>query len=264
MINIFKPKPVKFGELSNLFNQSLVPYAKEMTEGERLLQSVKGDISSQRSELTNVFNREMEREAQSGEDFSFGNESPLDLGETNVIQAPKASPDVPSVNVTGDAHKRRADVKYNGVPASVRYNNPAAAYPRASDNKYGLEGYGVLDGGKQGTHKIGKFPTPVHGGAANFDLFASKYKGMTLYNAVAKWRGNKARGEKVVVPKGYDPNQRVTSAFLNDPDRAVDFFRKMAQHETGSKQALSNEQWGEAWKMWKAGGAKNYERLKRG
>lgn len=206
-------------------------------------------------------------------DDPFADPSDVDFGDTldhqGEIDSPpvdinnlRRSKDVKSVKVTEGAHRRRSDIKYNGVPASVRYNNPAAAYPRAGDNKYGLIGYGVLNGGKQGMHRIGRFPTPVHGGAANFDLFASNYTGLTLRQAVSRWRGNGGRGEKVVVPKGFNPNQRVTSAFLNNPKRAINFFRKMAEHETGSKQALSSAQWQEAWKMWKAGGAKNYEKLR--
>jgi hypothetical protein len=147
------------------------------------------------------------------------------------------------------------NIPYNGVKASVRYNNPAAAYPRKGDEKYGLEGYGVLKSG-QGTHKIGRFPTPVHGAAANFDLFAEKYEGMTFKAAVAKWRGNTERGEKVVVPAGYDPDEKISKKFLDDPKRAMDFFSKMASHESAGEGGLSNSEWRKAWDMWKAGGSK--------
>lgn len=203
--------------------------------------------------------------AESEKQFGFQKSNEIELGDFSTPKDDSdAEVDVPTVKVDGSAHKNRADIpfKKGGPTAAIRYNNPAAAYPRPSDNKYGLEGYGVLKAGKQGTHKIGRFPTPVHGGAANFDLFASKYKGMTMYDAVAKWRGNKARGEKVVVPKGYNPKQKIDSKFLEDPNRAVDFFKKMAVHESAGKQGLSSNEWKEAWKMWKAGGSKNYEKLK--
>ena len=160
----------------------------------------------------------------------------------------------PPVKINPQAHLKRSDVSRNGQTAAIRYNNPAAAYPRKADNKYGLIGYGILKSG-QGTHKIGRFPTPIHGAAANFDTFASGYKGLTVYQAVRKWRGNAGRGEKTVVPKGYDPNMKITGDFLNNQERATDFFRKMALHESAGKQGLSKSQWKEAWKMWKNGGA---------
>ena len=68
MINIFQPKPIKFGELSNLFNQSVVPIAQEatgdITEGEALLQQVQGDISSQREVLANPFTQDLNTQDQ--------------------------------------------------------------------------------------------------------------------------------------------------------------------------------------------------------
>lgn len=161
-----------------------------------------------------------------------------------------------TIDIIKGSHTRRSDIPYNGVKASVRYNNPAAAYPRKSDEKYGLQGYGVLKSG-QGTHKIGRFPSAVHGAAANFDLFAEKYEGMTFKAAVAKWRGNTERGEKVVVPSGYNPNEKISKQFLDDPAKAMDFFRKMASHESAGEGGLSKDEWMEAWKMWKAGGANN-------
>lgn len=159
------------------------------------------------------------------------------------------------VSVNSRAHKKRSDIPYNGTAASIRYNNPLAAYPREADNKYGLQGYGVLNGGKQGTHQIGRFPSPVHGAAANIDLLASKYKGLTLKKAIGRWRGNVGRGEKIVIPKGFNPDEVITDSFLANQDRASDFFKQMASHETGNSQALSDDQWKQAWQMWKQGGA---------
>ena len=154
-----------------------------------------------------------------------------------------------------NAYKTRSDIPYAGVAANIRYNNPAAAYPRKADEKYGLIGYGVLNGGKQGQHKIGRFPTPTHGAAANLDLFASDYTGMTVYDAVRKWRGNSGRGEKTVVPRGYEPNMKITKTFLNNKKKAVDFFKKMALHESPDFKEMSDSDWEQAWQMWKNGGS---------
>ena len=170
-----------------------------------------------------------------------------------IGSAPKKglSGELPPVSINSGSSKKRSDIPYNGTPANVRYNNPGAAYPRQADEKYGLIGYGRLQGGKQGSHKIGRFPTPIHGAAANLDLFASSYTGKTVYAAVRKWRGNGGRGEKTVVPKGYDPQMTITPEFLNDPGRAVDFFKKMALHESPNFGGMSDDDWRKAWEMWK-------------
>ena len=141
-------------------------------------------------------------------------------------------------------YQKKVDVPVSEGQANVRYNNPAAAYPRKADEKYGVEGYGVI--GKRGEHKIAKFPTPVHGAASNFDLFAANYTGMTFKDAVKKWRGE----GKTSVPRGYDPDAIIDKDFLNDSDRAMDFFKKMASHE-GSKFKMSDDEWLQAWQMWK-------------
>jgi hypothetical protein len=44
----------------------------------------------------------------------------------------------------------RSDVPGNGVPASIRYNNPGAQYPSARAAAFGQLGYGIIGGG----HKI--------------------------------------------------------------------------------------------------------------
>ena len=128
-------------------------------------------------------------------------------------------------------------------PDGTAYNNPAAAYPRKQDEKYGVEGYGTIGGG----HKIAKFPTPVHGAAANFDLFADNYTGMTFESAMKKWRGRKSP-----VPSGYSSSDVISEDFLNDPDQAIDFFKKMALHESPDFRGMSDDDWRSAWDMWKA------------
>jgi hypothetical protein len=147
------------------------------------------------------------------------------------------------------AYKREASIPYvkGGPAANVRYNNPAAAWPRKADEKYGLIGYGKLNDGEG--NKIGRFPTPVHGAAANFDLFASNYTGMTAQAAMTKWRGRPSP-----VPKGYDPGEVIDEKFLQDPDRAIDFFKKMALHESPTFNSMTDDDWHSAWRMWQAGG----------
>lgn len=160
------------------------------------------------------------------------------------IQAPA----IPAVTYNEGAHRMKLDVPYDGRPANVRYNNPGAAYPRPRDNAFGLEGYGIIGGG----HQIGKYPTPVHGAASNMDLFSKGYKGMTVQGAVNKWRGGNG---SLNVPEGYDPGQVIDDDFVNDKGRMVDFFEKMANHES-SKFSMPRDQWEQAFDMYASGGAR--------
>jgi hypothetical protein len=73
------------------------------------------------------------------------------------------------------------------VPAAIRFNNPGAAWPRQRDELYGGMGYATLNDG-QG-NKIARFPDPVSGLAANMDLFATKYVGLTMDGAIRRWSG---------------------------------------------------------------------------
>jgi hypothetical protein len=160
--------------------------------------------------------------------------------------APTATEELPKTSYVPNAHLREATIPYErgGPAANVRYNNPAAAWPRPQDVKYGLIGYGKLNDGEG--NKIGRFPTPVHGAAANFDLFASKYTGLTMQAAMNKWRGRPSP-----TPKGYDPNQVIDAQFLADPTRAIDFFKKMALHESPTFNTMTDQDWMKAHQLWK-------------
>jgi hypothetical protein len=76
----------------------------------------------------------------------------------------------PSTNDSTATH--RADVS-GLAPASFRYNNPGAQYPSTEAARFGQTGYGIIGGG----HKIARFPSPVNGAAANFDLLYRNYTG---------------------------------------------------------------------------------------
>jgi len=68
---------------------------------------------------------------------------------------------------------RRDDLPVTKEPASIRYNNPGAQYPSARAAAFGQTGYGIIGGG----HKIARFPSPVNGAAANFDLLCRHENG---------------------------------------------------------------------------------------
>jgi hypothetical protein len=140
----------------------------------------------------------------------------------------------------------RSDVPSNGVPASIRYNNPGAQYPSARAAAFGQLGYGIIGGG----NKIARFPHPVNGAAANFDLLRRKYVGMAIGAAGAKWTGDNGFG----IP-GYDPNAILTAEMLDDPVQAIAVMKAMARREAGRESPLTDEQWRQAHAMFKAGGA---------
>ena len=53
-----------------------------------------------------------------------------------------------------------------------------------------------------------------------------------------KWRGRKSP-----VPSGYSEGDVISEDFLNDPDQAIDFFKKMALHESPDFKGMSDNDW---------------------
>jgi hypothetical protein len=131
------------------------------------------------------------------------------------------------------------------LPASIRYNNPGAQWPRAGDARFGAIGYGKLADG----NLIERFPDPASGVAANLSLFATKYTGMRLGAAGARWTGGHGFG----VP-GYDPNMVVTREMMNDPNFAIPLMKAIAGREAGHRSPLTDEQWAHGYSMFQHGG----------
>jgi hypothetical protein len=109
-------------------------------------------------------------------------------------------------------------------PASFRYNNPGAQYPSAEAARFGQTGYGIIGG----RHKIARFPSPVNGAAANFDLLYRKYSGIAIGAAGTKWTGANGFGEP-----GYDPKSILTKQMLDDPSQAIALLKAIAGRESG-------------------------------
>lgn len=143
---------------------------------------------------------------------------------------------------------QRSDVP-GSEPASFRYNNPGAQYPSAQAARFGQIGYGIIGGG----HKIARFPSPVNGAAANFDLLYRNYTGMTIGDAGKKWTGAHGFG----VP-GYNPNSTLTKHMVDDLRQAIDLLKAIAHRESGKGNNLTEEQWRQAHRMFKAGSADTY------
>ncbi|MDM9628512.1 peptidoglycan-binding domain-containing protein [Rhizobium sp. S152] len=134
-------------------------------------------------------------------------------------------------------------------PASFRYCNPGAQYPSAAAARFGQLGYGKIGGG----HKISRFPSPVNGAAANFDLLSRNYVGMSIGSAGKKWTGANGFG----VP-GYDPDRILTAGVLEDPKQAIDFLKAIAGRESGKGNNLTETQWHQSHDMFQAGSADAY------
>lgn len=158
----------------------------------------------------------------------------------------------------GNSQPTRLTVTPQGrVPASIRNNNPGAMWPSGRSREFGGDSYEQLNDG-QG-NKIARFPDPVSGAAAQFDLLARKYTGRPLYEALREYSGGNNVGSYLKVIKqrtGLNPNSVVTQDMLADPEFGTKFAQAMAFHEAGQEYPLSAEQWAEAQSR-AFGGAKN-------
>jgi hypothetical protein len=137
------------------------------------------------------------------------------------------------------------------TPASIRNNNPGAQYPGKSAKKFGSTSYETLRS-KDGVHKIATFPTSTHGAAAQFDLLARVYTGMTLEKAVTKWCGNFYAPTYLKVLKDradVTPETVLTKAMLADYEFAIPFAKAMAWQEAGCDFPMKDEDWLEAHQM---------------
>jgi lysozyme family protein len=139
----------------------------------------------------------------------------------------------------------RSDVS-GSEAASFRYCNPGAQYPSERAARFGQTGYGKLKTG----HMIARFPSPVNGAAANFDLLSQGYVGMTMGAAGKKWTGSYGFG----IP-GYPDDMILTKQMLDDPKLAIAILKAIAGRESGKGNNLTEEQWQQAHKMFKAGSA---------
>jgi len=134
------------------------------------------------------------------------------------------------------------------VPATIRTNNPGAMWPGPSSKKFGSTTFDTIGGG----NKIAIFDNPVSGAAAQFDLLARSYTGMTLKAAMKKWTGgNSPDAEMAMVRKYADigPDTVLTRAFLQNPLMAIPFAKGMAENETGKPFPLSDDDWMKAHTM---------------
>lgn len=129
------------------------------------------------------------------------------------------------------------------IPASIRYKNPGAQWPGARATKWGSTSYVTLDDG-QG-NKIAVFPTFVQGAAAQFDLWASNYTGMTLKAAIDKWSGHNSPASYVAFLEkntGISINTKVTKALLASP-AGWKLLKAQSRWEAGQPIPMTDAEW---------------------
>lgn len=145
------------------------------------------------------------------------------------------------------------------TPASVRTNNPGAMYPGPSAKKFGGATFEVLKS-KDGTHKIAKFPSPIHGAAAQFDLLMHgrdplgryRYRGKTVRAAIEVWCGGfySSTYLKVLEEKGgIKTSDVLTEQLILNPDVAIPLCKAMAWQEAGKDFPLDDAGWSQAHAM---------------
>lgn len=135
----------------------------------------------------------------------------------------------------------------NGLPASIRNNNPGAMWPGPVASQAGATGFEQLHD-SQG-NKIATFDDPVKGAAAQFQLLAKNYAGLPLNKAIARWSGGNSSSDyanSVAKAIGVDPNAPLTVNLLSNPDTAIPLAKAMAKYEAGKPFPLTDDQWRQA------------------
>lgn len=143
------------------------------------------------------------------------------------------------------------DRSNKNIPASLRYNNPGAAWPNSFSGRFGMtDRNNRLD---SAGNQIGGYPTQVHGLANNIALALQNYVGKTVSQAMSRWSG----GHRAEV----GPNSPFKGSDIVTRDMVLSpaFWHAMVGAESGRGGRLSEAQIAEAIAMVKAGSAAEYE-----
>jgi hypothetical protein len=145
------------------------------------------------------------------------------------------------------------------LPASIRHKNPGAMGLGKSAKLFGATTNTKLGDG----NVIATFPTSVDGAGAMFHLLRSPaYLGLSIWSALHKWgdgqaledKGRKEEGkartdgyaDSIERRSSFSRYDRITADWLENPDKATEFGKAMAWHETGGEYPMTPEQWREA------------------
>lgn len=135
-------------------------------------------------------------------------------------------------------------------PASVRHRNPGAVGlggPNSSSRKFGANEETTLNDGQGNT--IATFSTKVQGAAAQFDLLATRYTGLTVRNALKRWSGGNHVDTycKVVCKRtGLSESDTLTASYIRTPSTGIKFAKAMAYHEAGKEYPMTAKEWKQA------------------
>lgn len=131
-------------------------------------------------------------------------------------------------------------------PAALRYNNPGAQWDGPIAKKWGSKQHVVLADG-QANH-IAIFDTKVQGACAEFDLWRSRYTGLTLGNAIKKWCGGNFPEQYVKfleTKTGLTRDTMVTASLLAG-ENGLRLMKAQAHWEAGKPYPLSDAEWRQA------------------
>lgn len=133
-----------------------------------------------------------------------------------------------------------------GETAAVRYNNPGAQWDGPIAKKWGSKQHVVLADG-QANH-IAIFPTKVQGACAEFDLWRSRYTGLSLIAAINKWCGGNSPAAYINFLEknsGVNRNMMVTAQLLAS-EMGLRLMKAQAQWEAGKPYPMTDAEWRQA------------------
>ena len=138
------------------------------------------------------------------------------------------------------------------LPASIRYNNPGAMWGgNALTRKWGETTHVALHDGLGQGNQIAVFPDPIHGAAAQFDLWRTSkhYANKTLATAIRTWSGGNSWASYVnflcARTPGLTRNTIINEALLRSPT-GIAMMKAQAWHEAGEKYPMSDDEWAQA------------------
>lgn len=133
--------------------------------------------------------------------------------------------------------------------AAVRYNNPGAQWDGPIAKKWGSKQHVVLKDG-QANH-IAIFDTKVQGACAEFDLWRSRYTGVSLKAAIDRWCGGNSPNSYVSFLEknsGIARTETVTVSLLAG-ERGLKLMKAQAHWEAGHTYPMSDTEWRQAQDM---------------
>ena len=134
-------------------------------------------------------------------------------------------------------------------PASIRYNNPGAMWGgNAIARKWGATANIKLNDGLNQGNTIAFFPDKVHGAAAQFDLWRSRYCNMLLRDAIRRWSGGNwsaPYAEFLTKETGLSMTTMIDLPLLASRAGWI-LLKAQAQWEAGRPYPLSDAEWQQA------------------